>query len=73
MGLAKIKMLLARNPGALFIMVFEVLILACAALLVNGSHLVEGVAVFAYSFLVIGVVLEAWDSVKEKVLGGASS
>jgi len=73
MSLAKIKMLLVRNPGALFIMVFEALILACAGLLANGSPLVEVMAVFAYCFLVIGIVLEAWDFVKEKALGGASS
>jgi len=55
-----------RNPGALFIIVFDVLILACAFLLIQGNPLVDNVAVFAYCFLVVGVVLQAVAFLKDK-------
>lgn len=73
MNLARTKTFLVRNPGALFIMAFEALVFACASLLIQGSTLVEVVSVFAYCFLVIGVVLQAWRFVVEKALGGSSS
>jgi len=47
------------NPGALPIVGFQVLLVACAVMLVFGfSVLAEGVAVAAYFLLVAGVVLQ---------------
>ena len=51
----------------MFIIVFDVLILACAFLLIQGNSLVDNVAVFAYCFLVVGVVLQAVAFLKDKV------
>jgi len=62
----KIERYFIRNPGALFIIVFDVLILACAFLLIQGNPLVDNVAVFAYCFLVVGVVLQAVAFLKDK-------
>lgn len=64
----KVKRYFVRNPGALFIVVFDVLILTCAFLLVKESSLVSDVAVFAYCFLVVGVVLQAVAFLKDKRL-----
>ena len=69
MRLTKIKKYFFRNPGALFIIVFQVLILTCALLLAQGNSLVNDVAVFAYCFLVVGVVLQAVGFVREKAVG----
>lgn len=55
----KIERYFFRNPGALFIIVFDVLIVSCAFLLIQENPLVDDVAVFAYCFLVVGVVLQA--------------
>ena len=63
----KIERYFIRNPGALFIIVFDVLILTCASLLIQGNSLVDNVAVFAYCFLVVGVVLQAVAFLKDKV------
>jgi hypothetical protein len=53
------KRFFRENPGALFIVGFQVLLAACAALLVLGlAASAEGVAVGAYFLLVIGVVLQ---------------
>jgi hypothetical protein len=62
----KIERYFIRNPGALFIIVFDVLILTCAFLLIQGNPLVDNVAVFAYCFLVVGVVLQAVAFLKDK-------
>ena len=62
----KIKRYFIRNPGALFIIVFDVLILTCAFLLIQENPLVDGVAVFAYCFLVVGVVLQAVAFLQDK-------
>ena len=57
--LPRIKNYFRRNPGALFIVGFQVLLLVCAGLLFSGySSWAEGVAVVAYFSLVIGVVLQ---------------
>lgn len=65
-SVVKIERYFIRNPGALFIIVFDVLILTCAFLLIRGNPLVDNVAVFAYCFLVIGVVLQAVVFLKDK-------
>jgi asparagine N-glycosylation enzyme membrane subunit Stt3 len=57
--LPRIKNYFRRNPEALFIVGFQVLLLVCAGLLISGySFWAEGVAVVAYFSLVIGVVLQ---------------
>lgn len=66
MSFVKIKRYFIRNPGALFIIFFDVLIVACAFLLIQGNPLVNNVAVFAYCFLVVGVVLQAVAFLKDK-------
>jgi len=66
MSFVKIERYFIRNPGALFIIVFDVLILTCAFLLIQGNPLVDNVAVFAYCFLVVGVVLQAVAFLKDK-------
>jgi len=55
--LPRIKRYFRRNPGAFFIVGFQILLLVCAGLLISGnSFWAEGVAVVAYFSLVIGVV-----------------
>jgi len=49
----------SENWGAPFIVVFMVLLIACAGLLASGlSSLANDVAVYAYYFLVAGVILQ---------------
>jgi len=48
-----------QNLGAPFVIVFQLLLLACAALLIRGySNVADEVAIYAYYSLVIGVVLQ---------------
>lgn len=61
-----IKEYFVTNPGAIFIIAFQALILTCASLLIQGNPLVDGVAIFAYCSLVVGVVLQAASSVWQK-------
>jgi len=67
-NLLKIERYFIKTPGALFIILFDVLIVTCAFMLVQGNPLVDNVAVFAYCFLVIGVVLQALTFLKDKRL-----
>jgi len=62
----RIRRYFVRNPGALFIIGFDGFILTCAFLLIRGNPLVDDVAVFAYCFLVVGVVLQAVVFLKDK-------
>ena len=57
--LPRIKRYLRENPGASFIIGFQILLLVCAGLLILGNSVwAEGLAVVAYFSLVIGVVLQ---------------
>jgi hypothetical protein len=57
--LAETCRFLRGNPGAIPIVGFQVLLLACAGLLIAGlPSLAEGVAVVAYFLLVAGVVVQ---------------
>jgi Flp pilus assembly protein TadB len=57
--LIRVKHFLRENPGAVFVLGFQVLLVACAVLLVFGmASLAESVAVGAYFSLVAGVVLQ---------------
>lgn len=55
--LAKFVRFLKENPSAWFILAFQVLLVACAAMLAFGLGLLaESVAVVAYFALAVGVV-----------------
>lgn len=55
----RIERYLRNNPGACFIIGFQILLLVCAGLLILGNSVwAEGVAVVAYFSLVIGVVVQ---------------
>jgi hypothetical protein len=54
-----VKRFFRANPRAVFILGFQVLLVACAAMLVFGFlFLAEFVAVVAYFLLVVGVVFQ---------------
>jgi hypothetical protein len=72
MRLAKIKTFLVVNPGAVFIVLFAALVLTCAYLLILGNPdnpNIDSVAILAYSFLAVGIVLQAVGFIRAKVLG----
>ena len=57
--LPKAKRYFRENPGALFVVAFQILLFVCAGLLIGGnSFWADGLAVVAYFSLVIGVVLQ---------------
>jgi len=56
----KIKSYFRRNPGAPFIIGFQISLIVCAGLLISGgSVLVDAVANAAYFLLVFGVILQS--------------
>lgn len=65
--IVKVKGYLIKNPGAFFIIIFDLLIFACAFLVVEENALVNNVAISAYCFLVIGVILQAIVFLKNRV------
>lgn len=66
----KFKRYFVKEPGALFIIVFEALILSCAFLLIQGNEaLADEDAVLAYCFLAAGIVLQAVSLVRGKLSG----
>ncbi len=71
MRFTKIKAFLVLNPGAVFIILFAALVLTCAYLLIlgNPTTVIDPVAVLAYSFLAIGIVLQAVGFIRAKALG----
>jgi hypothetical protein len=72
MRLAKIKTFLVVNPGAVFIVLFAALVLTCAYLLILGTPdnpNIDSVAILAYSFLAVGIVLQAVGFIRAKALG----
>jgi hypothetical protein len=78
MNLTTLGAFIAKNVGALFIIVFDALIVAGAFLLVQAhapvqdSPLVEAVTVLAYCFLVVGIAVRGWNSAKERASGGVA-
>lgn len=55
----KIKRYFKNNPGAPFIIGFQLLLMVCAGLLIQGnSAMADEVAIYAYFLLVAGVVLQ---------------
>jgi hypothetical protein len=70
MKLKRVKDYLVLNPGALAIILFQILVLAGAFLLILGnSVLADDDAVFAYCFLVVGIVLQTAKYVRENRWG----
>jgi hypothetical protein len=54
------KCWLSKNPGAVFVVGFQMLLLACAYLLIGGNFAqADNVAMCAFCLLVVGVILEA--------------
>ena len=67
MELGSIRKYLVMNPGAIAIIIFQLLVLACASLLIQSANaLADYAAISAYCFLVVGIVLQAAKSVREK-------
>ena len=57
--LPRVKRYFRKNLGSPFIIGFQLLLLACAGLLIQGNTVMANeVAVYAYFLLVIGVVLQ---------------
>jgi len=57
--LPRVRRFLRENPGASFIVGFQILLLVCAGLLIVGNSVwADGLGVVAYFSLVIGVVLQ---------------
>jgi hypothetical protein len=54
--LSRVKVFFEKNPSAILIVGFQVLLIAAAVLMVFGSVLAESVADAAYFVLVAGVV-----------------
>ena len=72
MRLTKIKTFLVANPGAVFIVLFAALVLTCAYLLIlekPDNPTIDSVALFAYSFLAVGIVLQAVGFIRAKAMG----
>ena len=63
--LPKVKRYLRENPGAFFVIGFQILLLVGVSLLIVGNSVwAEGLAVVAYFSLVIGVVLQLISSLR---------
>ena len=63
----KIKRYLKDSPGAPFIVGFQLLLLICAGLLIQGNSVVASeVAVYAYCLLLAGVVLQLTSSIRSR-------
>lgn len=61
----RIKRYLRDNPGASFVIGFQILLLVCASLLILGNSVwAEGVAVAAYFSLVIGVAVQLFSLIR---------
>lgn len=67
--IVKFKNFVVRNLGAPFILIFDALILTVAFLVVHGEAFVNDLAVLAYCFLVVGVILQAVSYVRYRSIG----
>jgi hypothetical protein len=55
------------NPGALFIIAFQILLLSAALLFVEGDfRQASELSVYAFYALVIGVAVQVWVAVREE-------
>jgi len=63
----KLKKYLKENFGAPFLIGFQILLIACAYLLVQGaSAIANEVAIYAYYLLIAGAILQLISFVKDK-------
>jgi len=63
----KIKKYFKDNPVAPFVIGFQLLLVVCAGLLIQGSLAIANeVAIYAYYLLVIGVVLQLFSFVRHR-------
>lgn len=67
--IVKVKNFVVRNLGAPFILIFDALILTVAFMAVHGDAFVNDLAVLAYYFLVVGVILQAVSYVRYRSRG----
>jgi len=68
--LLETKRYFVRNPGAFFIIVFQALIFVCASFLIQeSSSLANVTAILAYCSLIVGVVLQAISSIRNRESG----
>jgi len=57
--LIKVLRYLKKNPGAPFIIAFQVMLITCAVLLAYGQEaMANNIAIYAFYSLVIGVILQ---------------
>lgn len=54
----RIKRYLSVNHGAIFILLFDILILSCAFIIIQDGELIGSVTGWAFCFLIIGVILQ---------------
>jgi hypothetical protein len=65
--LDQIKRYFRSNPGTLFIIAFQALLVSAAALLVSGnSSMADEIAIYAFYALVIGIVIQIVIAVREE-------
>ena len=65
MGVSRTVRFLLANPGILFIVGFQVLLLVCAVLMVSGQGFVaEALGILAYFLLLIGAIIRLYRSRK---------
>lgn len=63
----KIKKYFKDNPGAPLVIGFQLLLVLCAVLLIQGSSAIANkVAIYAYFLLVVGVALQLIGYIKHR-------
>ncbi len=67
--IVKVKNFVVSNLGAPFILIFDVLILTVAFMIVQRNAFVNDLAVLAYCFLVVGVILQAVSYIRYRSRG----
>ncbi len=67
MKLSRLRNYFRANPGALFIIAFQVLLVSAAVLLVSGnSSAANEAAIYAFYALVIGIAIQVGVVVREE-------
>ncbi|MFQ6080479.1 MAG: hypothetical protein ACE5OW_02285 [Candidatus Bathyarchaeia archaeon] len=56
---SKIKKYFKRNPGAIFVLAFQILLIAAAITPIDGNQsLTNEIAIYGYYSLVVGIMLQ---------------
>lgn len=66
----RVKKYFYENLGAPFIVVFQILILACAFSLIVNAQVYDFLAVLAFCFLALGILLQAVAYIRLKAVDG---